>query len=197
MQTEFSRPKASPWSQVQSNKTLQHSHARWACSQIHLFYFHTCPAPPSSTKNLSQSQSNIMPLKPASSPIFHFSTAATKAETKSGPSRTCRSALSTWHGLGNRLCRDKFSSPRDGNEASEQTFPAVCTVCHNPRFRWDGTWDVELWPPKAVRQMQARKPYVCSSELLPGSAGKWIGTKNSENRMRESIQNVLKIHKLS
>lgn len=62
-QTQFSRPKPSPWSQVRSNKTLQHSHASWACSQIHLFHFHTCPAPPSSTKNLSQSQSDVVPLK--------------------------------------------------------------------------------------------------------------------------------------
>lgn len=161
-QAQFSRPKPSPWSQVRSNKTLQHSHASWACSQIHLFHFHTCPAPPSSTKNLSQSQSDVVPLKSAWGPIFHFSTTATKTETKPDWSHTCRSTFSTWHGLGDRLCRDKFSSPRDGNDPSEQTSLAICTACHNPRIRWDGTWDVELWPPKTVRQMQGRKPYICN-----------------------------------
>lgn len=116
-----------------------------------------CPAPPSSTKNLSESQSDVMPLKPGSGPIFHFTTTATKTDTKPDQCHTCRSALSTWHGLGDRLRRDEFSSPGAGDDPSEQTFPAVCTACHNPRFWWDGTWDVELWPPKIVRQMQARK----------------------------------------
>lgn len=167
-QTEFSRPKPSPWSQVHSNKTFQHSHANWACSQIHAFHFHTRPAPPSSTKNLSQSQTDVMPWKPGSGPIFHFSSDATRTETTPDQFHSCRLGMG-WE----IVC-------------------AEMNLAH-PEMEMIPVQDI----PCTVRQMQARKPYICNSELLPGSAGNWTRKKIPDDKWKESMLNVLKIHELS